>query len=236
MTFETFHNSFPAEVVTFISGRDVDFILKKEQRGLPQGQSDYLCSKLGFPVKGIVNIRQVHGHNIITATGQNIDEGASVVEVDGAVTNTPGVPLAVRTADCLPVFIYDPRQKCIGLVHAGWRGSQKGIVVNAVKRMSENWGCDPQDLCVAFGPGIRSCCYEVGPQLKNIFPQETISRNHAHYLDLALVNKNQLVVQGVEEENIYDCQICSCCEERFFSYRREGKNTGRHLSLMMLRK
>lgn len=236
MTIYPFNNFFPADIISFISDRCVNFVLKEGQTDLTEEQRTSLCSRLDTPTLKIVNIRQVHGQNIITATGQNIEEGAFVVEADGAVTNTPGVPLAVRTADCLSIFIWDSKQKCIGLVHAGWRGSQKGIVINAVKRMSENWGCDPQDLCVAFGPGIRSCCYEVGQELEDIFPQETISRNKARYLDLALVNKNQLIAQGVEEENIYDCQICSCCEERFFSYRREGENTGRHLSLMMLRK
>ena len=130
---------------------------------------------------------------------------------------------------------YDKKEKCVGLVHAGWRGSQKGIIVNAIKIMGKNWRTRPENLLVALGPAIRSCCYKVGEEFKKYFPREILRRNGSFFLDLIEVNKRQLASCGVKPEKIYDAGICTCCHPEFFSYRREKDKAGRHLSLMMLR-
>ncbi len=230
----SFHDFFSDGVVTFMSDRSIDFALKEGPVALSREQQAYLSAGVNFPVENVIHIRQVHGNHVMTVTQQNLKERALPVEADGIVTNTPSVPLAIRTADCLPVFIYDPQHQCIGLIHAGWRSSQKNIVAKALEVMHGNWGCRPRDLRIAFGPAIGKCCCE-GAQFKDIFSQETVLRDNAFYLDLAAVNKNQLLSLGVENTNIFDCQACTCCGECFFSYRREGERSGRHLSLMMLK-
>ena len=235
MTKTWFNDFFPSEVITAVSDRSVDFTLEAGQTDLTSLQKAYLTSLTGIPIQQIINIRQVHGAKIIQAQ-EAMNARMLPLEVDGLITNSPQIPIAVRTADCLPVFIYDPKQKCIGLVHAGWRGSEKKIVVQAIKRMNELWYCQPQDLLVAFGPAIRSCCYEVGKDFKRIFPGAIIVKRGHFYLDLILLNKQQLTGEGVKQENMYDCEVCTCCHHEFFSYRREGDATGRHISVIVLKK
>ena len=141
----------------------------------------------------------------------------------------------MRTADCLPVYIFDPKKNCLGLVHAGWRGSEKRIVVKALKLMRDYWGCAPENVQIRLGPAIRACCYQVGQEFKEFFPGEVFPREEKLFLDLALVNRNQLLKYGVRPKNIFDTEACTCCDPSLFSYRREGQAAGRHLSLMILK-
>ena len=101
--------------------------------------------------------------------------------------------------------------------------------------MTEQWQTPPEDLKVVLGPAIRSCCYEVGKEFLEYFPREVSAKDQHLYLDLPLVNKTQLTFWGVRTENIFDCQICTCCDPRFFSYRRDGPKAGRMVSVMMLK-
>lgn len=109
---------------------------------------------------------------------------------DGLITNTPELLLAVLTADCLPVIVVDPRQRAVGVFHAGWRGTVKRIVEKGVGEMRKHFGSDPAQLRAAIGPGIRNCCYQVGPEVKDTFQaqfaygselfRETKERNEIH--------------------------------------------------------
>ena len=228
-------NVFTERVAIFFSDRSLDFALKEDQTNLTVPQRNYLTEQLGFPIPQVINIRQVHGDHVISVGGEDLRGRNALPEADGIITNAVGVPIAVRTADCLPVFIFDPQKNCVGLVHAGWRGSEKQIALQAVKLMREQWACAPEDLRVVWGPAIRSCCYEVGQEFKNFFPQETAERNGKIFLDLVLVNRNQLLRYGVKPKNIFDSRSCTCCDPAYFSYRREGQATGRHLSLLVLK-
>jgi hypothetical protein len=89
------------------------------------------------------------------------------------VTRTPGLTLRILTADCVPVFLIDPVRRAMGLVHAGWRGVHKGIVKKAVRRFSMDFQCRTENICVAFGPHIQNCCYDVGPDLAGFFQGNT---------------------------------------------------------------
>ena len=152
------------------------------------------------------------------------------------MTDHPDLAIAVRTADCLSVFLYDPRHEVIGLVHAGWRGTRQGIAARAVTLMRRQWKSNPEDLLVAFGPAIRSCCYRVGASFLEYFPKETVKRKQGYFFDLPAANKNQLVGSGVKAGDILDCAVCTHCETECFSYRREGDAAGRMISIMMLKK
>ena len=88
---------------------------------------------------------------------------------DGLITDTPGLLLAILTADCLPVIVADPKHRAVGVFHAGWRGTVKRIVEKGVGEMRKHFGSDPAQLRAAIGPGIRSCCYQVGPEVRNTF-------------------------------------------------------------------
>ncbi|MCR4337706.1 MAG: polyphenol oxidase family protein, partial [Candidatus Omnitrophica bacterium] len=105
----------------------------------------------------------------------------------------------------------------------------------AMEAMIREYGTDAADVKVVFGPAIRSCCYEVGKEFVEYFPEALDRREQKLYLDLAKVNRAQLLGVGVLPQHIVDDGQCTCCDLRFFSYRREGEKAGRHLSLMMLK-
>ncbi|MCK5580718.1 MAG: peptidoglycan editing factor PgeF [Candidatus Omnitrophica bacterium] len=215
---------------------NIDFKLPDDFCGFSQEQKDYLSEFGEFSVapEKIVNIRQVHGDKVVVIRDRS-PEGDVPVEADALVTNVLDVALAIRTADCLPVYLYDRLQKVIGLVHAGWRGSQKEIVLKAVEVMQREWGTRVEDLSVTFGPAIRSCCYQVGAEFEEIFPDAIRREGESLFLDLATVNRQQLMSVGVFKDAFREISQCTCCEEEFFSYRRQGEGAGRHLSLFVLR-
>jgi hypothetical protein len=203
-------------------------------------RKSFLCG-LGIDYRDLVCARQVHSDNIGYAQERDRGRGAlsyesSLVGMDALITDKRALPLAVFTADCLPVFLYDRATPAIGLVHAGWRGSLKGITAKAILAMGEYFKSNPQDLYAGFGPAIRGCCYEVGEKFSESFRQELLIRDEHYYLDLASVNKKQLLNSGVREENIADCAICtSCNNEQYFSFRKEGDSSGRMISVIMLK-
>ena len=203
---------------------------------LTRSQSASLTRQLGFRPPEVFTIRQVHGNKIIVAARGAVRRSVSLAAADGVLTDRRGLAVAVRTADCLSVFLYDPRHEVIGLVHAGWRGTRQRIAAQAVVLMRKQWDSNPKDLRVALGPSIRSCCYRVGAAFLEYFPKETVKREQGYFFDLPGANKNQLVEAGVSAGNILDCAVCTYCETECFSYRREGDAAGRMISLMMLKK
>jgi polyphenol oxidase len=113
----------------------------------------------------LVSLRQVHS-DLIHCVSQ---ASAHPLAGDGLITNTPGLLLAVLTADCLPVIVVDPKHRAVGVFHAGWRGTVKRIVEKGVGEMRKHFGSNPSQLRAAIGPGIRNCCYQVGPEVKDTF-------------------------------------------------------------------
>jgi len=177
----------------------------------------------------------VHEKNIVVVGEKGVPLKTPIAQADGFVTNVPGIALAVRTADCLPIFLFDPRKQAIGIIHAGWKGTQQRIAVAALETMQREYGSQPQDILAMFGPCIRRCCYEVGEDFGETFPDETFVRFGKYFLDLPLVNRTQMLDAGVLLEHIQDDDVCTDCEDELFSYRREGEQAGRHLSLIQIK-
>jgi len=196
---------------------------------------------LGVDYRNLVCAEQVHGNKARYVSNNDKGKGALswdnvLRQTDGLITDKAGVPLAVFTADCLSVFLYDPKQKVIGLVHAGWRGTKAGVLAAALVLMREKFNSRSEDLSVGFGPVIRSCCYEVGEDFKELFDYGLKRINNYLHLDLAALNKRQLLEAGVKEDSIYDSGICTSCSSKdFFSFRREGDSCGRMMSVLMLK-
>lgn len=196
---------------------------------------------LGIDYRDLVCAKQIHSGNIRYV--KEIDKGRgsllyedSVPDTDAFITDRKLLPLAVFSADCLSIFLYDPRKPAIGLVHAGWGSTKEQIARRTIALMQEEFSSRPADLYAAFGPAIRSCCYEVGREFEDFFPGNVIKKDDSYYLDLVSANKKQLLDSGLSAERISDQQLCtSCSNEDFFSYRREGKDCGRIMSVAMLR-
>jgi len=113
----------------------------------------------------LVSLRQIHSDLI-----HRVDQmPAAPLAGDGLVTDTPGLILAVQTADCLPVILVDPKRRAAGVFHAGWRGTVKRIVEKGVGEMRKHFKSDPRSLLAAIGPGVQSCCYDVGEEVRTKF-------------------------------------------------------------------
>ncbi len=191
--------------------------------------------------KELILPQQVHGSRIRYVNKKykgkgSLDYKTAISKTDGLITQEKNLPIGVLTADCLSIFIHDNKTGTIGILHAGWKGTYKEIAKKAVALFIKKFKASAKDLNVFFGPLIRSCCYEVGGEFKKYFPKELLKKkNNKFYFDLVKANKKQLMDSGVKAGNIFDCKICSCCDDNLFSYRREGKKTGRMISLIVLK-
>ena len=183
----------------------------------------------------LASVRQVHGDMVLAVTGPGL-----AGEADGLITNTPGLLLGIKTADCLPILMVDPVQRCVAAVHAGWRGTAKSVVANAVQQMEKMYGTKPFHLLVAMGPAIGSCCFEVGPdvahQFTNFSPELGQATEKCN-LDLQAINAYQLEQAGVPSRAIERNSFCTVCNaQQFWSYRREGEKAGRMWALVGIKK
>jgi YfiH family protein len=160
---------------------------------------------------------------------------------DALVSKTPQVLLAIKTADCVPVLIGDPKSGAFAAVHAGWRGTSSSIVLKALAQLQKEYGAEAGDLRVAIGPAANSCCYEVGSDVidrfKELWPRSDhlftpTQPGHAR-IDLQTANRDQLLDAGVKAERIHVAPLCTMDRnDLFFSYRREKKTLGRVGRLM----
>lgn len=202
---------------------------------------DKFLSGLGIDYRYLVCAKQIHASSVRCVKEKDKGRGAlsydsSIADTDALITDKRDLPLAVFTADCLPIFLYDPITPAIGLIHAGWRSTKENIAAKTIQLMEQEFNTKASNLYAGFGPALRSCCYEVAREFNNIFAGNLIRKDNRYYLDLARVNKQQILDSGVKEENIFDSGICtSCRNEDFFSYRKEEKNCGRMMSVVMLR-
>ena len=218
-------------VLALTSDASVDFTPVDFDAPLTQAQQSYLKARAGIDVAQVFWRKQVHGDDVLTAASAC---AKGCPDADAFITDQKNVPIAIRTADCVPVFIYDPVKRVIALAHAGWKGTHQRIAAKTVREMQDKFGSRCYDLKVALGPCIRPCCYEVGPEFKAYFPGNTVQRNGKFSVDVAAANRGQLTEAGVLEANIFDGGECTSCGPNYFSFRRDGEKAGRMISLMML--
>ncbi len=189
---------------------------------------------------------QMHGVDVRAvkdrAEAKPAEDGTGeTVYCDAIVSDAPQVLAGVKTADCVPLLVGDPRTGSFAAVHAGWRGTYAGIAFYALERMGKEYGTRPEDLVVAIGPAATSCCYEVGPEVIDGFRERfadadalfTPTREGHARIDLLKANRDQLISSGVNSKNIYTAPLCTMCRtDLFFSYRREKKLLGKVGRLM----
>ncbi len=231
-------------ILAVTSDGSVDFTPLDFDVPLTEVQRAYLQKNCGVDIAQVFWRKQVHGNNILVADKSFVIPASSTVipakagiqvEADAFITNEKNLPIAIRTADCVPVFIFDPRHRAIGLAHAGWKGTYKAIAAKTVQRMREKYASQAPDLKIVLGPGIRECCYQVGEEFRDYFPAYVQDRGRLLYVDVIGANRDQLLQAGVGSENILDSGICTCCNKNYFSFRRDGAKAGRMISLMMLK-
>lgn len=194
-----------------------------------------LADALGFDPHNLVLANQVHGGIIRAVTAQD-HRGADhrdYPECDGLITNNAGVALVVFTADCTPVLLFDPVTGAVGAVHAGWKGTAADICGNAIRAMTETYGCKPENIRAAIGPNIGQCCFETDKDVPQALLQtygdpinEYISFNGSkYYVNLKGVNAHALRRVGVENIAISD-HCTACMPGHYWSHRKTGAARG----------
>jgi len=209
-------------------------------RGSIQNRKKFL-SGAGIDYKNLICAKQVHGKIVKYVTEADKGRGAldfesSFTDTDGFITDKKNVPVSILTADCLSIFIYDPKRPAVGIIHAGWRGTEQNIAQEGIRSMQANFASQPHRLLTGFGPSIRSCCFEVEKGFKSNFPYGLSERDGKTFMDISSINKRQLMDAGVQEKNIFDPQICTVTDNsNYYSFRKESDAAGRLISVIMLK-
>jgi hypothetical protein len=196
-----------------------------------------LAEHAGYDPAQLVATRHVHGTNV-WRVGEPLPEDA---EFDGLVCDRVGPVLGAFAADCIPIVFAEPEARVCAAAHAGWRGTVAGIAANVIARMGEV-GARPDRVRVALGPSIGPCCFEVGPEVvaefRAAFGDVTglvVRGPLKDHIDLRVASRTVLERAGVRPEHIDAGPPCTRCEaERFFSYRRDGKDGGVHMAFIGL--
>ena len=200
-----------------------------------------LADAVGFKMEDIVTSDQTHTANVRLVTeedrGNGITKPRPYTDVDGMITNVPGLVLATFYADCVPLYFIDPVHRAIGLSHSGWRGTVAKIGEVTVRRMQEEFGSDPSEIYGAVGPSICQDCYEVSEdvieQFRAAFPQDKWDAlfygkpDGKYQLDLWEANHQIMLGAGLKEEHISMPNLCTCCNPEFlFSHRASHGRRG----------
>lgn len=187
---------------------------------------------IGREVDSIFDAWQVHSADVAIASAPRA--GGVYQRADILITNSPDPTLFMRFADCVPLFLYDPVKRAIGLAHAGWLGTVRNAAGAAVRAMVEHFDCKPADILAGIGPSIGPDHYTVGEnvvlQIQECFgelaEQHIVQKNGEVYFDLWSANRAQLVSEGIC--HIEEARICTACRnEDWYSHRAELGRTGR---------
>lgn len=200
----------------------------------------------------VVQPHQVHGC-VIREVTDPLTTREQLEGVDALVTRTPGAAISVRTADCIPVLLYDPVGRAVAAVHAGWRGTVQHISVKTIEVLGSLYGTRAQDLRAVIGPGIGPDSFQVGPEVAREFaaagfPMQQILKDCGPkcptpddpmkgglHIDLWQANRWLLEQAGVRPDNIEVAGICTYRNnDRFYSARREGTKCGRIINIIKL--
>ncbi len=183
--------------------------------------SELTAGKFGRPVA----VELIHSKDVRVA--ENADS-LQDVKADGIISDNRDLFLAVTVADCMPIYFYDRKNKVFGVLHSGWKGT--GIVENAVKLAGERFGSEPENICIVMGPHIHGCCYTVKEARAKYFTENFTGKSinylgeGKYSLSLAEANLAALDRAGIPRGNVYVSDECTCCNEKFGSFRRETMN------------
>jgi len=195
-----------------------------------------------FPNRKFIVANQTHSANIhiieeAKELGWN-NLNTAIENCDALISNQENIMLTILTADCVPILLFDPKEKVVAAVHAGWKGTQQEILFKTVKKMQKVFNSNPKNILAGIAPSIGKCCYEVDwnvakhfEKVKNAYDK----KEEKYMLDLPHINKVQLLGAGLKQENIEMSNVCTACEvEHYFSYRKENGCSGRFMSMISL--
>lgn len=225
--------------LSFSRGDDPEAVLENYRR---------ICTVLHTTPEHVVASVQTHTTTIRRVTGNDLGKGVirpvDYQDVDGLITDEPGIALACFYADCVPLYFADPVNRVIGLAHSGWRGTVERMGAHMVRRMQEEFGSKPEDLITAIGPSICRDCYEVSEDVALRFRQQfphsdvvTDGREEGKYqLDLWLANQLVLLDAGITDDHISVTDVCTCHNPGYlFSHRASHGRRGNLAAFLMIK-
>ena len=217
----------------FNYNKNLNFLIfKNNNKYCLQNFHDILLKEYQIDINNIARCNQIHSNNVLY-----IDKPGVYNDVDGLITNIRyNIILQIQTADCVPIFLYDKKNKNIGLIHSGWQGTHKKIVLKALEILKCN-DSELKNIMVVLGPFIKSCCFEVKDDVAEYFDSQFVLNNeNKTYIDLGSKIKYDLISNGVLKKNIHISNICSKDDLSCNSYRRDSNDSGRMYSLIFNKK
>lgn len=232
--------------------KDVRKLSKEEYNKAIKDYKD-LSDSIGIKYINIVKPNQAHTKNIKRVDAKvNIDEPdfnlSEYNETDGLITNSKNMALATTNADCILMLFFDPVKRVVANVHSGWKGTLQRISIEAVKKMKEEYNCDPKDIICCICPSIRKCHFKVHKDVQEPYYNEfkelkkidqlivPIQGEDRWVIDTVEINKIILEQEGLKVENIIDCGICSVCNsDQIHSFRVEKEGYGLGTAIIELK-
>lgn len=208
-----------------------------------------IADAIGVQCENMVFSQQTHTANVRVVTeadrGMGMTRPLAWQDVDGLVTDVPGVCLVTFYADCVPLFFVDPVKKAIGLSHSGWRGTVAKIGKETIRQMQESYGCDPENILAAVGPSICQDCYEVSEDVIVQFQEHFLEKDWAslfykkengkYQLNLWKANELLFLESGIKKEHIAVTNVCTHCNsEVLYSHRTMGNRRGNLAAFLAL--
>jgi len=204
------------------------------------------CAAVGADVDKIAMSNQVHGDAVRCVTAADIKHDLydpEGYEVDGLVTDIPGLSLVIFGADCLPILLYDPQRRVVAAVHAGWRGTALSIAARGVEKMTA-YGCDPAHILAAIGPGISKCCFETHEDVPNEMTA-ALGPGAVHFMEVVeggkfkvdLKGLNGMILEraGLDPNHIEISPDCTAClHDKYWSHRYTKGERGGQIALIAL--
>ncbi len=221
---------FSSMNLSFTRGDDEEAVRQNFER---------FCNAIGVDWKRVVISAQEHHTVVRKITAEDIGRGITrereYTDVDGLMTDVPGVVLCTQYADCVPLFFADPIKRVVATSHSGWKGTVAQIGAVTVRRMQETYGCDPKDVLAGIGPSIGPCCFEVDSPVYEAFAALPFvdsqivheDGNGKYHIDLWETNRRILLQAGLLPEHITVTDLCTKCHsDTFWSHRVTGWERG----------
>lgn len=199
-----------------------------------------IAKELHQDLYNFVLTKQTHNDHIQIVGAKDRGKGLfseGFSDVDGLITNEKNVVLSAFFADCVPVMFFDPVESTIGIVHSGWRGTDKKIAGKAVKMMEESFSSKAENILVGIGPSIGQCHFEIGSEVAEKFDDEFIrvSEDGKLFADLWAINRKILIEAGIKSDNITIANECTACNtDKYFSHRIMGDRRGNMAAFIVL--
>lgn len=219
----------PRAVIVFSTAKnnlDFNIISEEGRKNLENIKSWFNVNEVGF-------LKQIHSNYVFNYNGE-INEG------DALITNQLNTAIGIFNADCVPIMIYDNKNRICASVHSGWKGTLYKVVIKTIEKMEQEYNSNTEDMIIYIGPHNRSCCYEVGRDLIDLFKEDELYRGieikNKDNLNIEVCIKRQLQYKGVLNSNIHSLNICTYCNNdlTLHSYRKNKQSYGRMFSFIYM--